>query len=200
MLAITVVVASVFVSCGGGLAEAEAIDPSSVPVQVIEDVFAVQTENGVTSMRMEAPVMERYEGDGKSWEQFPKGMVVYAYTPEGLLETVIVSDDARHVNYKKGRATEIWEAMGNVVIHNVIKQETMETDTLYWDKTYGQLYTDCYVKMYSSDGFLQGYGMESDDHARNAVLRRPFNSYGVSVKDTTLIVVDSANFIGPILK
>lgn len=200
MLAITVVVASVFVSCGGGLGEAESIDPSSVPVQVIDDVFAVQTENGVTAMRMEAPVMEKYDREGQSYESFPKGMVVYAYSSEGLLETVIVSDRARHINSNRVKKTEVWEATGNVVIHNVIKRETMETDTLYWDKTRGQLYTDSYVKMYSSDGFLQGYGMESDDHARNAILRKPFNSYGVSVKDTTAIVVDSVNFIGPMLK
>ena len=54
--------------------------------------------------------------------------------------------------------------------------------------------------MYSDDGFMQGYGMRSDDHARNAILRRPFNSYGVTEKDTTKIVIDSVNFIGPFKK
>ena len=55
-----------------------------------------------------------------------------AYTEEGLLETHIKSDKAKHLKYKDGR--ESWEAFGNVVIKNLIKNEVMETDTLYWDQ------------------------------------------------------------------
>lgn len=201
LLAATFVVASVVVSCGGRLAEADRIDPSSVPSQVIDDMFAIQSENGVVSLRMEAEVMERYVDDTSSYELFPKGIAIFGYSPEGLLETVVVSDRARHVSARGASpSSELWEATGNVVVHNVIKQETMETDTLYWDRSANEIYTDSYVKMYSSDGFVQGYGMRSDDRARNAVLHSPFNSYGVSVKDSTIMVVDSVNFIGPFLK
>lgn len=54
--------------------------------------------------------------------------------------------------------------------------------------------------MYSDDGFMQGYGMRSDDRARNAILNRPFNAYVVTNKDTTKVVLDSVNFIGPFKK
>ena len=47
---------------------------------------------------------------------------------------------------------------------------------------------------------MQGYGMRSDEHARNAIIYKPFNSYGVVVQDTTAFVVDSVNFIGPFPK
>ena len=42
--------------------------------------------------------------------------------------------------------------------------------------------------------------MRSDDKARNAIIKKPFNSYSVVVTDTTAILVDSINFIGPFLK
>ena len=84
-------------------------------------------------------------------------------------------------------------------IKNVIKQDTMETDTLYWDKANEEIYTDCYIRMYSPDGFMQGYGMRSDQKARNSVILRPFNSFGVVVRDTTAVLIDSVNFIGPFL-
>jgi len=51
--------------------------------------------------------------------------------------------------------------------------------------------------MYSSAGYMQGFGMRSDDMARNAIIQRPFNSYGVVEQDTTKVVLDSVNFIGP---
>lgn len=199
MIATTAVVAFIVYSCKSKLGEAQTIDLSKTPSQVVNDMFAVQTKNGLVVMRMEADVMERYETDTTTYESFPKGLAVYAYTEEGLLETTLFSDQALHTQYKKSDE-ESWSAFGNVVIQNVIKQETMETDTIYWDRKAEEIYTDCYVRMYSPDGLMQGYGMRSDEHARNSILLRPFNSFGVVVQDTTAVVIDSVNFIGPIIK
>lgn len=199
-LAITAVVAGFVVSCGGKLKEAARLDMETTPLQTVDNMFAVQTTNGKVNMRIEAKVMEHYEKDTGSIDAFPKGLAVYGYTEEGLLETIIVSDDARHYVSKKKEAEETWSAFGNVIIHNIPKQETMETDTLYWDQSKKEIYTDCYVKMYSPQGFMQGYGMRSDDHAKNAILHRPFDSYGRAAEEAESGVIDSVNFIGPFPK
>ena len=196
MLAIAFAVASIVVSCRGGIGEAEKLDLSKTPTQRSYDVFAVQTRNGAVSMRMESRLMEHFDTDSMSYDAFPQGISVYGYTVDGLLESIIVADDARHIVPKQRNRDEIWEAFGNVILHNVLEQETMETDTIYWDQMKKEIWTDCYVKMYSPDGFLQGYGMRSDDHARNAILHKTFNGYGVTVRDSTLVVIDSVNFIG----
>ena len=199
MMATAAAVAFVVFSCKGKLGEAEALDLSETPVQTVRDMFIVQTENSGLQMRAEAPLMEKYErGDTLSYELFPEGFNVFGYTDEGLLETRITSDNARHLKYKDGRET--WEAFGNVVVQNLIKQETMETDTLYWDQKEEKIYTHRYVKMYSPQGFMQGYGMESDQRARDSKLFNPFNSYGIVAQDTTEVVIDTVNFIGPLLK
>ena len=199
MMATAAAVAFVVISCKGKLGEAAALDLSETPVQTVTDMFIVQTENSGLQMRAEAPLMEKYErGDSLSYELFPEGFNVFGYTDEGLLETRITSDNARHLKYKDGRET--WEAFGNVVVQNLIKQETMETDTLYWDQKEEKIYTHRYVKMYSPQGFMQGYGMESDQRARDSKLFNPFNSYGIVAQDTTEVVIDTVNFIGPLLK
>ena len=199
MMATAAAVAFVVISCKGKLGEAAALDLSETPVQTVTDMFIVQTENSGLQMRAEAPLMEKYErGDSLSYELFPRGFNVFGYTDEGLLETRITSDNARHLKYKDGRET--WEAFGNVVVQNLIKQETMETDTLYWDQKEEKIYTHRYVKMYSPQGFMQGYGMESDQRARDSKLFNPFNSYGIVAQDTTEVVIDTVNFIGPLLK
>ena len=56
------------------------------------------------------------------------------------------------------------------------------------------------VVEYSPDGYMQGYGMESDQRARNSIILRPFDSYGVIVQDSTEVRIDSVNFIGPLIK
>jgi LPS export ABC transporter protein LptC len=199
MMATTLVVAIIVFSCRDKLGEAEKLDLEKTPVQVVDSMFAVQSTNGVMQMRMEAPKMERFDTDSTTYESFPDGLSVYAYTSEGLLETTIFSDNAMHIKYKSSDK-ETWEAFGNVVIQNVIKQQTMETDTLYWDRANQEIYTDCYVRMYSADGFSQGFGMRSDERASNAILNRPFNNFMVVVHDSTAVVVDSVNFIGPFPK
>ena len=198
MIATAAAVAFVVISCKGKLAEAEAINIGETPVQVVDDMFIVQTENSIIQTRAEAPVMERYENDSLSYELFPKGMAIFGYTEEGMLETEIVADKAKHMKYKDGRET--WEAFGNVVVKNLIKQETMETDTLYWDQENERIYTHCYVRMYSPDGFAQGYGMQSDQRARNTELFNLFNNYAIMGQDSTKVVIDSVNFVGPLQK
>ena len=199
MTATAAAVAFIVYSCKGKLGEAEKLDLQETPVQVVDDMFIVQTENGKTKMRAEAPRMEKYEkGDSLDYELFPEGFFVYGFDESGRLETEIVADNARHLKYDDGR--ESWEAFGNVVVKNLIKQEVMETDTLYWDQKNEKIYTHCYVRMYSPDGFMQGYGMESDQRARSTILFNNFNNYAIVVKDSTDVSVDSVNFIGPFQK
>ena len=198
MMATALAVAFIVYSCKGKLSEAEALNLAETPVQIVEDMFMQQTENGMVKMRAESPRMEKYEKDTLQYELFPAGFFVYAFDESGKLETEIVADNARHMKYKDGRET--WEAYGNVVVKNLINQEIMETDTLYWNQETEMIYTHCYVRIISPDGFAQGYGMEADQRARSYTLFNNFNNYAFVVKDSTEVLIDSVNFIGPFPK
>ena len=179
---------------GSGLKEA--------PIQLVRNMFAVQTEDGRTMMRVEAPLVKRFDDDTSTYEVFPEGLAVYGYDSLGRMESIIIADEAKHVKMKGWRRDEgeTWSAFGNVVLHNVIEQQTLETDTIYWDHSTGEVFTDCYVRMYSPSGFMQGYGMRTDDRVKNAILHNPFDSYGITTQDTLTVVLDSVNFIGPLPK
>lgn len=199
MVVIVFTVATIAVSCSDKVPKTEQLDLADSPSQRVENMVATQTDFGKLTMRMETPLLERFtKSDDESYEDFPKGIRVYGYNEEGLLETQIESDGARHTT--SGR-NEKWSAYGNVVIRNYIKGERIETDTLYWDRSRKMIFTDCYVRLISPQGFMQGYGLESDEMARNAQLLSPFDSYGIVTQDTTYVsYVDSANFIGPLYK
>lgn len=185
-----------FISCKNKDKGIDPIDFNSAPRQVIKNMKAVQSRNGGVVMQMEADVMESYSNDTSSFELFPAGFNVYGYTKEGDLETKIRSDRAKHT--KQGRE-EQWEATGNVKIYNYIKGERMETDTLYWNQMDHTIYTHSFVKMFSPQGYLQGFGMKSDEMAKNATILRPFNSYGIIDNDSTKTgYIDTVNLIGPI--
>src|SRR5574344_427879 len=195
-VAVTFVIATFVVSCNGKHNDKH-LDLSKVPIQTIDSMYAVQSNEGVLQMRMFAPLMQKYENKKESYDLFPQGFYVYGYEKEGNLETSIVSKEAKHTTRQN---EERWSAYGNVVIINYIKGERIETDTLYWDREQHKIFTDCFVKLYSQMGYMQGYGLESDEMARNAIILKPFDSYGVVIHDSTRLYLDTANFIGPILK
>lgn len=197
-LATAIAVAFLVYSCGGKKNSDGEKKLSDLPVQVISNMSVIQKENGVLKMRMEASRMERYDKDTISYETFPSGLIVYSYNEEGKLETIISADDAIH-NMVRREKSDIWSAYGNVVLENIINHQVMETDTLFWDKNNDIIWTDCYVEMYSPDGYMQGFGMVSDQKGRSSIIKKPFNSYGYTSKDTTKIILDTANFIGPML-
>ena len=170
------------------------IDMSTAPRQVGDSILAYQSVNGEQTLRVEAPRMEKYETDSLSYELFPLGFYVFSYK-DGDLETSITAKKARHSVLKD--KSEKWEVFGDVVITNYINGQTMKTDTLYWDRYEHKIYTHCFVEMASPQGFMQGYGMESDEQARNAEITRPFDSFTRIQEDS--LYVDTANFIGPIL-
>lgn len=198
-MASALALAFVVFSCKGNLSEADKLDLAKVPIQVVDSMFYVESENGRVKMRVESPRLEVYEYESIAYDLFPKGLNVYGYSEDGRLETTIVAREARH-DKKNPEGKERWSAFGNVVIRNIVKQETMETDTLYWDSVAREIWTDCYIRMYSPSGSMQGYGMRSDEMARNAVLLRPFDNVFIIDSDSTRVVVDSVNLIGPVLK
>ncbi len=196
-VAVVLTAATVLYSCKSDLGEARKINLDETPMQVVEGIFHIQSENGMMQLRVESPRMERYANDSVSYELFPDGFNVFVYNEEGLLETEITSLQARHTD--SDADGETWEAFGDVVVSNIIKGERLETDTLYWDRDNERIYTDCYVKMFSPDGFMQGYGIESDQRARHSKILRPFDNFFIISNDSTKTYVDSVNFIGPLL-
>lgn len=199
VIAAAFAVAITVYSCKSKLSTAEKLNLSEVPLQTVDSMYMLQTKNGKIEMRVVTTTMKHFDNDSLSSDYFPDGIWVYAYTDDEVLESTIVADEASHIKDKTTKE-EIWKAFGNVVVKNIVKQQTMESDTIYWDQTKKEIYTDCYVRLYSPEGLIQGYGMRSDERARNSIIFKPFNNYGVVVQDTTEVIIDSANFIGPLLK
>ena len=90
--------ATVLYSCKSDLGEARKINLDETPMQVVEGIFHIQSENGMMQLRVESPRMERYANDSVSYELFPDGFNVFVYNEEGLLETEITSLQARHTD------------------------------------------------------------------------------------------------------
>ena len=182
LIALIFLSAITFITCKETIETTDALHAvDSLSTQTAYDMKVYETKFGKISLRAEAPIMETYSLLPDPYEIFPKGIMVTTYNPEGLLETEITANMAIH---KTKSNQERWEAYGNVVIINHIKEETITTDTLYWDMADQRIYTHAFVKMVSPQGLLQGFGLESDERATNWNILRPFDSFGVLTRDT----------------
>ncbi|MDP3453481.1 MAG: LPS export ABC transporter periplasmic protein LptC [Bacteroidales bacterium] len=197
MVAVTLVIATLLFSCKEEIPKSDIGNITELPTQRVENMNVIQYVKGITAYVIDAPLMERYTASESPYDVFPRGIVMRGYTPEGLLETRIRANFAKNI---KQSEQEIWEAYGNVIINNYINGERIETDTLYWNRLTKRIYTHTWVKITTPDLFMQGYGMESDEMARNAVIQNPFDSYAIVSRDSTEIpYIDTANFIGPLI-
>ncbi|MCL2727178.1 MAG: LPS export ABC transporter periplasmic protein LptC [Bacteroidales bacterium] len=174
--------ATLFISCKDSIEKTDALGAiDSISTQTVRNMRGIETKFGKVSIRLEAPLMETYSLLAEPFEIFPQGIRIEGYTPEGELESEITAKMAIH---KTKSNQERWEAYGNVVIINHIKNETLKTDTLYWDRVSRRIYTHAFVRLLSPQGMLQGYGMESDERASDATILNPFDSYGIMARDT----------------
>ncbi|MBQ0025408.1 MAG: LPS export ABC transporter periplasmic protein LptC [Bacteroidales bacterium] len=194
----TLTVAIMLLSCKQQTVEP--YDFSVVPKQVVNDMSVLKTNNGNPEMRMKAPVMQGFDyvkdSVHCSYEFYPDGFHVEAFTDDGELETTIDALQAKHVTSKD---CESWSAFGDVVVTNHIKGESLFTDTIYWNREEQRIYTDCYVRLESYSGMMQGYGMNSDERARNTVILRPFENYYI-MRDSGDVFLDTLNALGPVPK
>jgi len=181
-IALSLLSAIVLFSCKESIEKTDALNTvDSLSTLTVHNMELIETKFGRVTLRFEAPLMENYSLLPDPFEVFSKGIRALTYTPEGEIETQITADLAiHHTNSDQER----WEVYNNVVVTNHIKKETLLTDTLYWDRAKERIYTTSFVKMFSPQGMMQGYGMESDEKAYNVTILRPFDSYGVITRDT----------------
>ena len=135
-------------------------DHKQVPTLEINHLQIDYTESGLLRMHLQAPLLQRFLLAEDPYNVFPEGMHIYFYTAAHELENEIIADYA----YNREKPEEYWEAIGHVVVKNHLKQQTLYTDTLYWDRAKRTIYTHAPVRIETPNLFFDGMdGMVADE-------------------------------------
>ncbi len=161
--------ATLLMSCDDTKSTLTAIDDDkNVPTLEIDSLHINYTQSGLMRMTLQAPLMQRFMLVDEPYNLFPKGIYVRFYTATNELESEIIADYA----YNKEKPEEFWQAVGNVVVRNLLKEQTLYTDTLYWNRAQKTLHTDAPVKIVTPDGEINGSnGMTSDERFEDYEIR-----------------------------
>ena len=137
------------------------VDYDTISGLMAYDVVVERSDSGMLVAKLSAPVMRSLDVDNadSSMLEFPKGFTAYVYDNGDTAPTSMIRGDYG-VNYEK---KELVIAQHNVVVTNMKTQETLETETLFWDQKKKKIYTSNFVKITSPDKIVFGDSLTANE-------------------------------------
>ncbi|MGB9746041.1 MAG: LPS export ABC transporter periplasmic protein LptC [Bacteroidales bacterium] len=149
----------------------------SFPTLSRNDTEIRYTDSARLKIVVYAPRLERYTNTEKPYIEFPKGIHVDFYNDSAQIESTITAKYARYDEKEK-----IWTARNDVVARNIIKNEQLNTEEIFWDENKKIIYSLKFTRIMTSDGIFYGDGgFEADQEFTRWKLKKTRGS--VNVKD-----------------
>lgn len=138
------------------------------PEESARNIEIVSSENARPNFILFAPILNKYTGEN-SYTDCPKGVKVTSFDENGSVQSVLTSDYA--ISFDD---TELMEARENVVITDLKKKETIETEKIVWDKRNKRIYSDVEIRQTKADGTINiGDGFDADEKFTKYSIRNP---------------------------
>ncbi len=142
------------------------------PDESAEEMEVVYSEDGIKNFELFAPLLNKYYEESDlyvSYMDCPLGITIISYNDDGEKQSILTADYAISEEMKR-----TMEARNNVVLKNLIKNETIETEQIIWDKNKRKIYSETGVKYTKSDGSVSyGDGFDADERFSKYSVRNP---------------------------
>ena len=155
----------VLFSCENSLDKVkEFIDTDTINGILAYNVTITRSDSGFVQARLMAPVMHSIDGDSSILE-FPKGFDAFILNRYGRTTSKIRGDYG--IRYEK---EEMLIAKDSVVVKNLETQETLYTETLYWNQKAKKIYTRNSVRITSPDKDIYGDSLNANESFSQRVI------------------------------
>jgi len=142
----------------------EALEIYDGPINEAVDILLIHSDSAVLRSEIRAPrQLEFKNGD----LQFPEGIEIKFFTVEGVLETTMRADRGFF-----SKDENLYRGEGNVQIQNLIKDQRLQTEEIFWNQAQKKIYTDKFVTIQERQTLFNGTGMEADDSFSNYQLKQ----------------------------
>ncbi|MGC8802457.1 MAG: LPS export ABC transporter periplasmic protein LptC [Bacteroidales bacterium] len=123
------------------------------PVVSAQEVEILYSDSARLRLRITAPEINRYNRPDKQYTEFPRGIKVEQF--DSTLKVVAVIE-ARYAIYYEEK--KLWEARNNVIARNLVKNEELYSEELFWDQAQGKIYSYKFSRISNEDGVFYGEG------------------------------------------
>lgn len=139
----------------------ESVDPEELkvydgPINSATNIFLVQSDSAIVRSEISAPKqLEFLNGN----VEFPEGIEIRFFTKYGELETTMRADRGYFL-----KDENLYRGEGNVQIENLLKEQKLQTEEIFWDQPGKKIYTEKFVTIQDPQKVIKGTGMEADDN------------------------------------
>lgn len=148
----------VFFSCR------ESVDPEALkvydgPINSATNIFLVHSDSAI--VRSEITAARQLEFQNGNLE-FPEGIEIKFFTKDGILETTMIADRGYYMKNEN-----LYRGEGNVQVKNLIKDQSLKTEEIFWNQAQKKIYTEKFVTIQDPQKIINGTGMDADDNFAN---------------------------------
>jgi LPS export ABC transporter protein LptC len=123
------------------------------PILQLTDIESLYSDSAVVRLKMIAPKQLEFENKDK---EFPDGIYLEFYEKDGTMTTTLKANYC--YNYSRENK---WRVLRNVVVNNLVNNEALYTEELFWEPKKEIVYTNKFVRIETEDQILMGEGMEA---------------------------------------
>ena len=130
----------------------------------MDSVDMLFSDSAIVVMHMTSPKQDDYENGDQEW---PSGFRLEYFDSKGDPESTFT---ANYVFYSKKE--DLYHATGNVIVQNLVNEDQLNTEELFWDPNEEEFYTEKFVTIKSEDEVHTGEGLRaSQDFAEYRILK-----------------------------
>lgn len=164
LVAVLLLVAGILTACEEEQTTTQRTASYKGPHQRTDSIEMILTDSARLNIRLTAPVqMELQNGD----RYFPKNVFIEFYNKQGTKTTTLRAN--RGVQF---HSNNLHTAVGNVIVTNLEKNQTLKTEKLNWNPNTQKLYTDQFVTIITPDEQITGTGLEAAQDFSSYKLRK----------------------------
>lgn len=169
-LAHTAVCALLF-SCGEGDLTEKDFQPYEGPISIIENFELTYSDSAKIKVRLMAKKQLEYTNGDRN---FPEGVYIEFYSKEEVLETTLQANTGT-----LDGETNIYTAVGDVKIHNILQSKSLFSEELHWDPAKEIIYTDKNVIIIQNGEKITGTGLEASQDFETYEIKNPKGSFTI---------------------
>lgn len=125
------------------------------PTRTGSNIVLVHSDSAIVRTKLMADMQLEFQNGNT---EFPEGIVIHFFEKNGELSTTIRADRGFYE-----RKTDLYRGEGDVQVHNLLKNQKLNSEELFWDKSKKKIFTEKFVTVEEPSRIINGTGMEADE-------------------------------------
>jgi LPS export ABC transporter protein LptC len=152
-------------ACDAELSEEAEKSKYNGPLRTLEEANIFHSDSGKVKAKVFAPKILYLQNEDR---EAPDGFFTTFYEKDGTESATLEADYAYY-----SKEEERWRAQGNVIVNNKLNEETLRTEELFWDPKTGDVSTEKFVKIETTEEIITGTGLEAKQDFSSWTIKQP---------------------------